>query len=1167
MVSFTLEQRAAIYAENPELLVSAAAGSGKTAVLVERIARLILDGKSLDRMLIVTFTNAAAGEMRQRLNKRLRELSQEDPERVADALEALESADICTIHVFCHRFLQREFQAAGLDPTARICRGDESAHLFDQAARDSLSALLDGGDEGVRRLTARFSVADVLDMNGKLHRFLMALSHPYDWLEEKIGYAAERPVREGRWFRAATEKLREALLGVQDAGNRYLAVCREPGFLPALEKTVAFDRSPMMTLDGFLSRDMILEALSTLPESLVSAAPVRKPTPEEAAWHERWKAARAQWKDAIKAARENYGFMLWDEEALAHDLDDAADSLQALGRLNRETHRRFLELKSEGRLLDFNDLEQMTYDLLASPENAAIRQAWQENYDEIFVDECQDVSQIQNDIIAALHGAKNRLFLVGDVKQSIYRFRQANPTLFLERVRTYGRDSGAEKRALFLTRNFRSAAPVLEAANAVFERAMKREQTELDYTPDDRLVPGRTDAGQEKAQVRFFPTDGKAHQVRAAERALAVRAIRETVGSPKPGGGVYTYRDIAILMPVVAGEGASLTETLRDQGIPVYFDGQDAYWELPEIRAAHALLTLMDRPDDELALLAAMKGAPFDFTDGELAEIRRFAPGRKTPWREALDKAQDAGGNLGAKVLSFRETMARWRGLRGVLSLFDLCWTVLLESGLAGRMNGRPGPRARLDNLRVLCEKAAEFEANGGTSLAGFLERVSDEMKESDSRSVRELGEDENLVRVMTMHKSKGLEFPVVVLLGLGYQGRNSAETLSLHRELGLCLPYVNRSLGVKRRVFPETLIRDARLWDERAERCRLFYVAMTRARDRLILCAAGKEDPLWSEPESDSRLARSASMLDWLMPALHDLGENDFFQFICEPDADLETQERRTEDIRTEQWRGQPPRGDLPWLTETPTASPLPRKTSVTSLTSHRVLADPMPLTDQDEEAEDKRVGERILAPLQLSPIPAVPAWLRPDEVSGAARGTANHRFLSLVDLDAVSGAQPGTLLSLLAHERDRLREAGILSPDEAALLRIQSCAAFFESELGRRFLAASVRKREWSFNLRLRERPLLLQGVIDMTFLETDGWVIGDYKTDRIEDDDAFVARHRDQLRWYAEAVRRITGQPVKECWLWSLSVSRAYPVEPAPISEDPDGDTRNVSRETMG
>ena len=1149
MPRFTDEQLAAITAKNRELLVSAAAGSGKTAVLVERIAKLVLEGTSLRRMLIVTFTNAAAAEMRQRLTRRLKELMPSDPDTAAQALEDLESCDICTIHGFCRRFLQREFQAAGLDPSCRIARADESTHLFARAARDSLDRLLSEKDEAVRRLTARFSVADIPEMTDALYRFAMSLSRPFDWLRERAAYAAERPVKAGRWYREALAEAGDALRDLLAEAGAYLRLCGEQEDPGKLRDTFEADRSPMLTIRQFLDRGDVRSALTVLPGEWKRRPAFKPADAAQEAWFERWKAARDALKEAFDKTAKTYAPLLADEETLARDMDDAADSVSALVRLTEETHRRFRELKDEARLLDFGDLEQMTFDLLTDPADSAVREAWQGAYDLIFVDECQDNSQIQNDILTALHGPGSRIFYVGDVKQSIYRFRMANPTLFLERVRSFGREEKAASRALFLTRNFRSAAPVLEAANAVFGQAMRAEITEIDYREEDRLRAGRADAPSDRVRVEFSPGKGTAGALRQREQALIAAAMRSVVGSPKPGGGAYRWRDVAVLLPRVAGVAESLTAAMQAAEIPVYFDGADSFFELPEVRALHSILTLIDRPTDEIALLSVMRGAPFDFTDAELAAVRSLAPRRRDRWHRALDAAAARDDALGAKVRSFRETLRRWRDLRGTFSLYDYCWMILEESGILVRMCGRPGAEARLRSMRTLCEKAADYEDNGGTSLAGFLERVADEIDEGDSRSPRELGEDEDMVRVMTMHKSKGLEFPVVICAGLGSEGRTGADTLTVHRDLGFCLPFVDRRLGTRREVFPRTLIASRKARDERAERCRLLYVAMTRARDRLILCAAAPEKDLWREPSGEDRLRRSESMLDWLMEAVYDReGRPDSpFDLRITEDPALEGTAAEREDIRTERWRNDRPGRAFDWETLPRDRASVPKKTSVTSLTAKHVLGDPMPLSDADEEQEEKRFGETIVSPLKLSPLPDAPAWLREEEaVTGAARGTANHRFLSLVSTEAVREADPQDLFAVLQRERARMLAADILSPGEAALIALPRCADFFRSDIGRAMLCAQTVKREWGFNLRLGPGLPMLQGVIDLAFRTPDGWTLVDYKTDRIEDDAAFVRRHEEQLNWYAEALRTITGEPVTALWLWSLSKSRAYGVE---------------------
>ncbi len=1156
-MQLTREQRQAVEAENPTLLVSAAAGSGKTAVLVERILRLVEDGWRLDRMLIVTFTRAAAAELRGRLHQRLQEAAVHQGACFTQALEDLENTSISTIHSFCQGVLREEFQSLGLDPRQRVAGADEQALWKAQAAREALNRLLEEGEPRVRQLVEDFGPDEVLEMTVALQEKLLSLSHPFRWLEAQIARAEAPDTDSHPWLQALWKHARRAMEDAAWALEAYRTVCGEPGHCPQDLKTLEQDREALAPFLAALAAGDVPGAVDLLPESLPRAVAARGLGPEAKDLHEnRWKPARNALSDALDALRKALAFHTMDPEQRRRDLRRVTEALRGLQQTARAAHEGYLALKRERGCIDFTDMEQFTCDLLTDPDRPEIREKYRAAYDHIFIDECQDNSQIQNDILMALHGPGNHLFMVGDVKQSIYRFRMANPTLFLDRVRSYSRDEEAPERAIFLQRNFRSLPAVLDAANAVFRQVMTREETELDYLPEDELFPGRPEADRIPVELHILPAAKVEDQVRLQALAAAAR-IKALVDTPRPRGGVYRFRDVCILLHKASTHGKQVADILQEEGVPVFFDDK-TYYATPEIRRLLALLRAVCDPLDELSLLEILRHQPFRLTDAELAEIRCCLPQRGKRFLQALMACGEGEGDLAEKCRRVQETLRAWRFRRETMRLFDFLWWILRESGLYTAMGTRRDARQRQANLRLFCQRAADFEEAGGTSLQEFLDTVSDQMSVGDTNSARPLGENEDLVRIMTMHKSKGLQFPITLCLRLedplGRTRGGKEGKLHFHRDLGISLPCQNRQAGTKRPSLGDLAIGKEQALDERAESCRLLYVAMTRAEDRLILLGspADAARPLWDEKPSAMRVRRAQSMLDWVVPTALDLqGQPDDPFLLClhaDPMAEFLSSDQGKALPAADLPEDAAPGGLLPWW-DGEARDPRPLKTSVSSITRKRVLADPLPLTDAEEDMEEKRQSEVIVSPLRLSEIPALPGFLRETKSGAADRGTATHRFLSLLPLERLRDVPPDQLDNALAALTEEMRAAGILTPGETGMIHRRGCGDFLRSPLGQRLLHSGRVRREWRFNLRPGAGETLLQGVIDAAFREEDGWVLIDYKTDRFEDGKAFVDRHREQLNWYAEAVRRITGEPVQALFLYALRYGKAYPVEIVP------------------
>lgn len=1166
MPSWTAEQRAAIEAENHTILVSAAAGSGKTAVLIERIVSLLKKGYSLDRMLIVTFTKAAASEMRERLNRRLIKESRLQPDIMGQALDDLESCEISTIHAFCTRVLRNEFQAVGIDPMFRICEENDRQNLFEAAFCDALNELLeDSRHPDVRFLVSAFGQDKVREMASSAYSFMMSMPEPFEWLKEKISAVARRPYEEHPWYQVLSAEAKRQIHGMGDLLRAQDELFHVEHAVDLLRETWEGDQAAYEVLlhKANESTQAFYEALASF--GFAKAVTCRGLTPEQKAWQKRYQDLRQQMKDLVAKLT---GYMTIQEAKLDLELSTMSAHLTGLYDLLARIHTLFLSYKQQKNLIDFSDLEQMTCDILRQD---AMRQHLQEAYDHIFVDECQDVSAIQDAILQAVHGENSCLFMVGDVKQSIYRFRLADPTRFLHRMRSFSDAPDAMERRIFLQKNFRSCDSVLDATNRVFRHLMRRDVTELDYLSEDELIVGREAAESAPIEIHVLDTEAFDENEKLtsleAEAAVLVERIRDLLNQTVYDGDIerpYTYRDMVILLPKVAGVGGKLVELLTAQGIPVYFDGSDSYFDLPEIMTMRALLSIIDNPLQDVDLLAALKTVPFSMSDKDLSEIRLCKTGRDIPFHEAFVACSEMDTALGQRCLAARKQLEEWRFQAENMRLSDFLWQILRESGFYSACAALPKGELRQANLRLLCQRASEYEANGGYTLSGFLELADQQQSIDDKRSAKTLGEKENLVRIMTMHKSKGLEFPIVFCLQLG-GGLHRAYTseVNLHSQLGISLPYINRKLNIRRRTIADDAFAVQRLLDEKAERARLLYVAMTRARERLILigCVPEKKRACWTLPENDYRVYRASSMMDWVMQGVltddPDALSTTYTQsgkpwivklwsqlqpLMVDSEEVIHNMQDHLQDILQtvsgDQW--------INWVDKSDKTASMPLKTSVSSLAKKTVTQSRLPLTDEDESIEQKRQDETMIAPLRLSELPSRPAFMEEKKMTGAERGTLTHRVLSLMPLERLAAATPDTLKKIIIEEAHAMVERGLLTAEELFELSMRSVEQFYASDIGLRMLRSTEIRREWSFNLLMDDGVTLLQGVIDCAFKEADSWILLDYKTDRITDEEAFVARYKEQLNWYAKALERITGFPVAEMWLYALSTGKAYAVE---------------------
>jgi len=1154
MPNWTQQQLEAIEDRGHSLIVCAAAGSGKTAVLVSRIAQLAAQGCPIDRMLVVTFTNAAASEMRQRIGDALIAAAKAQPE-LGEQVTALSRASISTLHRFCGSLLREHFEALGIDPTFRIADEQECAVLSAQAMDDALYACYDVASEAFTCLDACFEQEEIADIALQVYRFMLTRPDPFEWLDRAIASLnmGEAALEDSEAVSLLMNSAHDRLSALSADAKETLRLCRQDGgpahYLPACaEDTV-------MTEDLLAACSRGYSALRCALEDASFAALGRKKKgdlfSEEIA--ETIKARRDALKKAIKSLGEMFCVSLSDA---ACDAQLTRLPLEGLGELIRTYDALYAAAKRRRNVLDFSDLEHMALRALHAD---SVRDALREKYRYVFIDEYQDSSAIQEAIIGCF-AREDGLFLVGDVKQSIYRFRQAEPTLFLEKAARFDRKDEPLSRRIDLQKNFRSRANVLAGVNTVFEQIMRADVTEIEYDERERLIPGlpvREDdpplelhvlyRGQEDApEPEDDPReedDSQALKSIEQEALLAAQRIHALVGTPffdaKQGcERALRYRDMAVLMRVAHGCAPLAAEILKAQGIPVFCDAGEGYFDIPEIRAMMALLTAIDNGTKDEALLAALTGPALSLTDSELAQIRIHTPDSKTPYHTAVRRyREDMDDELAGKLRRFDAQMARWRLLARHKGVDRLIETIYGETDFLSLAGVLPGGAARQANLHLLTSRARTFMSTQGGSLHAFLRYAARLKAGGDSTTASAITESEDVVRIMTIHKSKGLEFPVVFVLGLGRRMRTATarDRILTDAELGIGLPCVDTALGSERDTLLRRAMRIKLSRQQLAEEVRILYVAMTRARERLILVGdAGCDQPpaLWQRAGEKAALSAMRTGLDMIAPALMragalmtireeavQAGDSRWHVFAHDATGAAALSHRTQESITRliAQLESTP-------LEDHALAGLLAFKPEHSGKNMRKVSVSSI-LRDEKRAADDELHQSDV-------EVMRLPRFMQETALTGAQIGTVFHRAMRMLDLDALRATKQ--LEKEIAAQLDNMLAFGVLSRAQADAIPAHMLVRFFAQPLGVRLLASPRVEREWAFTWKRTAEDgsvQLVQGIIDCCFIEDGRWILVDYKTDSAKDPSAAIEKHRPQLALYAQALETLTGIPVQE------------------------------------
>lgn len=1213
---WTAEQQKVIDLRNRNILVSAAAGSGKTAVLVERIIQRITDEREpvdVDRMLIVTYTEAAASEMKERIAAAIEKQLEQRPgdARLEQQAALIHTAPITTIHSFCLSVIRDHFHVIGIDPGFRIVEEGELKLLKQDVLDELLEECYEKGDEEFLEFTEKFGRGKndrrIEELILKLYEFSCSYPCPGKWLDSCVmAYKSEDMLSSG-FVKNAELRVRRRGKDIGGILDRALKICEEPDGPYMYADMIESDRKYLDRIIKAEDFEAMYDAVNGFAWKRLSTKRDETVSPEK---KEEVKKLRKQAKKLVEGLQAAYFYAPW--QVWAEDMRDASGSMATLSGLVKQFSKLLGEKKRSRNMIDFNDMEHFALSILTEEKDghtapSRVAEEYQERFEEVMIDEYQDSNLVQEAILTSvsrMEKGQNNIFMVGDVKQSIYRFRLSRPELFMEKYDTYTLEDSACQR-VDLHKNFRSRPEVLDSANYLFEQIMQRGFGGIEYDENAALYPGAdfpekpedTDSGfsyrtelllmdKKEAAVRTAEGGGDAKK---AEARMIARRIRELTDS----GMVYDraegacrrvrYRDIVILTRSIKGWAESFSSVLAEEGIPAYSVSREGYFETYEVSVLMDYLRILDNARQDLPL-AAVLTSPFGGLDvQELARIRLAFP--ELPFYEAYvryaetEDLPEEEGKTREKLESFYGQIAYFRRKVPYTPIHELLAEIIDRTGYGTYISAMPGGAQRQANVEMLVEKAAAFEGTSYKGLFNFIRYIEQLRKyDVDYGEAGILDEQADTVRIMSIHKSKGLEFPIVFAAGMGkaFNMQDVRGSVILHPELGAGLDVVDLEQRTKAPTFLKKMIQEEAALESLAEEMRVLYVAVTRAKEKMILtgvCDVSEnlEERIREAENGENRaeeegrpgqmelyrLEEAKTCLDWIIPAVFS-GKDGRIRRDCPVEVRLFTAEdlqcekeaEHTADVLArdtlEHWdctrRHAPEYAErlksqmeyvYPWEAE----GQMKLKFTVSELKKR---------TSLQEEAGEEMYQEPEVVPL-------IPRFLTEEEtLTGASRGSAYHKLLEL--LDFTENYDDGLLAQVIRENK----AAGKLTGEMADCIRTGDILHFLNCESGRRMARAAAQGklyREQPFVLGVPSEEIypedrsgetiLVQGIIDVYFEEPDGLVVLDYKTDQVRTADELKEKYHAQLDYYAQALEQLTEKPVKEKIIYSFTLRKEIAV----------------------
>lgn len=1182
-VKWTSEQKKVIDLRDRDILVSAAAGSGKTAVLVERIVnRICVDNPpvDIDRMLVVTFTKAAAAEMRERVSRAIDSLKEQKPddENLQRQSTLVHNALITTIDSFCLFVVQNNFAQLNLDPDFRI--GDQAelklmlkdalAQVFeDNYAREDNEEfinLIDTYSKGRNDSAVRQMVEDIYYKAGSSswpRKWMNSLLRLYDIKSAKQLEDSEIIKEIVDYSRVLLEEAVQELTMAKDLASATPGL--EKYALTLSEDIALFDG--MTDVTGYVGMQEFLNKIS-----FGRIAVIRKFDGDEKK-KERVKSMRDATKKKVDGIKQKYFGM--SIELMYEQLERQRPFVKELIRLSLEFYDAMEAVKTRKRVFDFSDIEHFALRILVDEqtlEPTETAREFSKHFEEIMIDEYQDSNQVQEDILTAIsreHQGVGNMFMVGDVKQSIYRFRMARPELFMEKYNTYTSDDSAHQR-IDLHKNFRSRNEVLDFTNDIFYKIMAADLGNVQYDDDAALYPGAS-YPKETMRPELLLVDYKDEdlseiiedkvQIEALLIANRIRSLMENgmVTDKKTGQlRAVQYRDIVILSRSVATWGNTVAAVLKDCDIPAHVESNTGYFSSYEIQVILSMLRILDNPLQDIPMAAVLASPIVGMDDEELAQIRSAFKGVSFA-QAALSAMAGEDGYEDEKLKAFALVFERLRGAVADTPIHELLYRMLDETGFYRYASAMPAGKRRRQNIDMLIEMAAAYEKTSYKGLFHFVRYIDIQQKyEIDYGEADTAGENDDVVRIMTIHKSKGLEFPVVFVSGLG-KGFNTQDTKSdlvIHEKLGLGLVEKTKSPRTKRPSLIRNEIESRIKRENLGEELRVLYVALTRAKEKIILTGglsnAQKSFEKYrgnvnaNQPISFGQREGAGCYLDWVIPAMlsypdkYTVSTVDATEFAARTAMDM-----AANDISKAQLIGHISAADETKAKELAEefdfeyayASDITKKSkySVSEL-KHDSMVEKYDSTEREAERPKFLLEEKETY---------VPDFARDDEAGGASneskepknaagvnqgalRGTAVHRVMECLDFKSLCDIDTKDHVAVSAFVKksmDEMLKKGLITDDMYRLTRPKLIEQFISSDVAARMAQADKRGDLY------KEKPfvmdyegVLVQGIIDVFWLENDKIVLLDYKTDRVNAAKELIDRYSTQLKLYADALGRI-------------------------------------------
>lgn len=1260
-VSWTTEQQQVIDLRNRNILVSAAAGSGKTAVLVERIVKIITDKNhpvDIDHLLIVTFTNAAAAEMRERIGNAIEKALDEQPgnEHLLRQLTLIHNAQITTIDSFCLYVVRNHFHEIDLEPNFRI--GDEGELKL--LREDVLGRVLEQNYEEPSEAFSDFvegyasgrTDAALNEMILQLYEFSRSYPWPEKWLDSFVGiYRIENreELDRAEWLAPLTENICFVLKDCEQLLKQALAITQQDDGPDMYEKAVQSDLEKYESLSKLTSFCELYGALSDIKYDRLASSRGFEGDPDKL---ELVKSLREQAKDVVKKICKQYFFC--SPEMMIEQLERTEPMLEEVVRLTKQFADEFAAAKRRKNLVDFHDVEHFALQILVDEETEKAKKTAEEfrdTFEEIMIDEYQDSNEVQETLLRSIsreERGENNIFMVGDVKQSIYRFRLARPELFMKKYDSYSLEESTTQR-IDLHKNFRSREEVLTCTNDIFYKIMARSLGNVEYDAEAALYPGASYPVSADFIPEILLADSNDELLEDTEltdkKTLEAKIVAEEIKhlmktqpvTDKAAGTLRAarYSDIVILLRSLSGWADSLVEVLNENGIPAHTVSSTGYFSTVEVQTVLSMLRLLDNPRQDIPMAAVLRSPMAGLTDEELA-VLRLEDG-SVPFHEAVlelaeglyeedgqkeisdseadsEADQKQGRNADGKKEDDIETTAhrkllkfykKYRQLRQLVPdtpIHELIEIILRETGYGHYVAAMPAGNRRTANLNMLLEKAAAYEKTSYKGLFHFVRYIDELQKyDVDFGEADMVGENEDVVRIMSIHKSKGLEFPIVIVSGMGknFNKQDTRSKMVLHPELGIGLDYMDGKLRIKSPTIAKKAIAKQIDLENLGEELRVLYVALTRAKEKLILTGtlkdAAEKLEFYRQQANLSKAADrplsyltregASGYLDWILPAVLSYGDKYPVRIVeaaelvlDEVENQLEQNEDLTERIEEIEAADTQLVGQLKqrFSQRYPYQVDVLRKNkySVSEL-KHRAMRERF-------EAEQE---ETVPAFLEEPVTPTIPLFIQREESveqetpnRGALRGTAVHRVMECYDFASEKSV----------HEQmEAMEKEEKITADMSALVKEQIVADFVSSETGRRMALAqrggalyrekpfvmgfteeelenygfgvgsntdsceniyektdSDQEKEEQKKVRHEEDLTLIQGIIDVFWIEKDGIVLLDYKTDRVQQAKELIDRYETQLKLYADALERVFGArklKVKEILIYSFSLEQ--------------------------